>query len=93
MNYYNLSNEQFYILDEDGNPIYYDYDDTVYTEPKPQYYSVVLSSDDSEETLAEFDNFEDAQEAVDNRKMMGTLAMKRVNYKLKPMTILKVVTY
>ncbi|MBS5115472.1 MAG: glucosaminidase domain-containing protein [Erysipelotrichaceae bacterium] len=77
------SNEQFYILDEDGNPIYYDYDDTVYTEPKPQYYSVVLSSDDSEETLAEFDDFEDAQEAVDNRKMMGTFSDEEGELQIK----------
>ena len=77
------SNEQFYILDEDGNPIYYDYDDTVYTEPKAQSYSVVLSSDDSEETLAEFDNFEDAQEAVDNRKMMRTFSDEEGELQIK----------
>lgn len=67
------NDDYFYILDEEGNPIYFEYDDTIYTDAQVDTYSIVYyDNDGSEEVLAEFDSFEEANQAFELRKSINT---------------------
>ncbi len=58
------SEEQFYILDEDGNPVFIEIKDDIESieKRKNEQYSVQVSRGDEQEIISEYDNVEEAKE-------------------------------
>ena len=58
------SEEQFYILDEDGNPVFIEIEDDIESieKRKNEQYSVLVSNGDEKEIISEYDNIEEAKE-------------------------------
>ena len=58
------SEEQFYILDEDGNPVFIEIEDDIESieKRKNEQYSVQVSMGDEQEIISEYDNVEEAKE-------------------------------